>query len=108
MPLTTCPDCGAAISTSAEACVQCGCPVSGPIATRSSKTQLVEHTAKRYKAWMLLGGSLIILSIAIALVGVSQSDSETSVGWMAASILVFLVGGIGYISARLLAWWNHA
>ena len=29
MPLTTCPDCGRRVSTSAEACIQCGRPMRG-------------------------------------------------------------------------------
>ena len=30
MPLTTCPDCQASVSTRAPSCPHCGCPLGGP------------------------------------------------------------------------------
>ncbi len=104
MPLTKCPDCRREVSTRAEACPHCGCPLTiKPDVVGGRRVQTVEHTAKRYNLAILIGGVLSAVGIIMAL---PSCFYETGLVGTIGQWLV-VVGLPLYFGARILAWWHH-
>src|SRR5262245_27946129 len=96
MALTTCPDCKSQVSDRAPSCPKCGRPISAIT---------VEQTGKRWKAAELLFAMLTIGGCVTTIASTSGGDhSTTSMVIGAAS---FWIGLIGFVVARVGAWWQH-
>jgi len=63
-----------------------------------------QRTAKKYKGALLVFG----LALIVGLIGTCSSTrgAGASSSW-ALWVLLTVVGGVGFIVARFLAWWNH-
>lgn len=88
MALTSCRECGAKVSTQAEACPKCGAPQRGTVTT--------QQTAKRYKGAQLAGAAMLVIGLFAMFNG--------GLSW---GSLLTLLGLVVFIGARFLAWWNH-
>jgi hypothetical protein len=66
--------------------------------------QMIEQTAKHWKAQMLTGGIIMIVAFIVGMIAGQMRDGEPIV---IGSVAVFLVGFIWYAFARARAWWNH-
>ena len=86
--LLTCPDCGHAVSPRAVSCPQCGCQF---------KATTIERTSKSIKAFQIFF---------VGIAGVAF------LGWLAAPEeigirVILFIGLVGFLVARLMAWWKH-
>jgi uncharacterized membrane protein YvbJ len=107
MPLTTCPDCGSSASDRAEACPACGRPFrpGGPVRTRSNQTQLIEFTAKRYKAMLALGWLIFLTGLLILAASLTRSDAAHLVRTVG---LLATTAGFAWLAlTRIIIWWKH-
>lgn len=94
--LIECPACHAKVSPQARNCPHCG----GPI---SNKPIVTERTAKSLKAAMLLFGLLACVGAVIAVKGHGFGEKDT----MNAGLGILIIGLLGFILARIMAWWEH-
>jgi hypothetical protein len=70
---------------------------------KSERPQLVEATAKRFKAMQVAGIALICLGAATCgIFGAGNVETGTYVG-----NTLFWVGVALYAAGRFLAWWKH-
>lgn len=81
MPLTTCPDCGREISTSAPACPNCGRPngpvVAAPMPLRAAVVE--EHLWRGNPSWLLLLGKIILLAVVAIVLPILVHSMSTSI-----------------------------
>lgn len=105
MPLNKCPDCGHDVSTKAEACPHCGCPLTVTAdLVGGRRVQTIEQTAKRYKLTMLIGGASFVvgcLLITPAWLGSASTD------WTGLGYILAALGLPCYLHGRIAAWWHH-
>jgi hypothetical protein len=87
---------------------------SHPPTFRSPPTQLIEQTAKRWKAWQAVGGILLIVATLFLCIAIFLSiDPSNHPIWNIAKFCylfagVFgVVGLISYNIGRIGAWWYH-
>ena len=98
MALTTCPDCGHKLSTSATACPSCGAPMKRPVT--------IEATGKTWKFVQLIGAGMAIWGTVGCMMTDTTKPGDASAG-MALNILL-LIGGIAvFVFGRIGAWWFH-
>lgn len=79
-------------------CKHCGSMLDG-------KPVVIEQTAKKFKAWMVVGRALVI--VGIILIGVALvvgPDVQVLLNW---GLCALVVGGIVHTAARYQAWWHH-
>ena len=108
MALIACPECSRKVSTRAEVCPQCGCPLTvGPDVVAGRRVQTVEQTAKTFKAWRLAGNIIAVVGTLILLMGctVMRESGETAGVWLGVSIIG--IGVLTDVAARVVAWWHH-
>ena len=86
MGLIRCADCDHDVSDSAPACPQCGRPIAA---------QVIERTAKTWKAVQLFGGLAILFSLPLLL-----TDYRNAFIVMVPGLFALLLG-------RTAAWWHH-
>jgi hypothetical protein len=105
MALTTCPECRREISSRAEACPHCGCPLRGGAdIVDGRRVRTVERTAKRFKGLMVLGS----LALCVGIVGLlGNCEPESTAPMPLWPILVTVVGLLVVFYARFAAWWHH-
>jgi len=112
MPLTTCPDCGREVSTSAPACPHCGRPNAPAVAAPQTAAAPAEQTLWRGSpSWLLLLGKLIWLALAaIVLPAVVfwadrrflPDPQPMRIVWLVvAALIVWRVVGVGIALARI-------
>lgn len=103
MALIACSECGNEVSDKATSCPKCG----NPIATAGAGTgvQAIEQTAKRFKAWQLLGG-LMTAAGCVTQVAAFGSDPVRPEAALSGGLL-FLAGIAVFLGARAAAWWHH-
>lgn len=69
---------------------------------------LIEQTGKRWKAWMLVGGAMTVIGIAVALYGLfGNPASPPNVNGAWAGVAVAVAGLVLFFGANILAWWHH-
>lgn len=66
----------------------------------SRDVQKIESTGKGYKLFMVIG---ILLLIGGCGAGLTASNSPAG----GTCFVIATVGGVIWLSARVLAWWNH-
>lgn len=88
-------------------CPSCGFPFAkqGPVHTRNQQTQLIEFTAKRYKAMLALGWLVFLTGLALVALSLTRTDSARLprvIGlWTA-------IPGFAWLAAiRIVIWWKH-
>lgn len=96
-----CGECAARLSSPA---IDYETPARQPSARR--RVQTIEKTGKAWKLLMLL--SVLGMIAAVVMVAVAaQSKSTGPNAGVTIGILLFVAGFIGYIVARIGAWWYH-
>ena len=105
MSLIQCSECGNEVSSKAENCPRCGCPIrSKPDLVSGRRVQTVERTAKRYKGLIVL----FTLILCVAVVWIVASVSASPKGELAvAPIVIGILALGGFILTRVVAWWHH-
>lgn len=105
MALIHCAECNREISDRAVSCPGCGAPIaaqpSGPDSAEAVQT--IQATGKSWKGQQLLAFLLIAIGVFVA-VGWGAAGSGTGA---AAGSIMFIVGFIWFIGARVGAWWHH-
>jgi hypothetical protein len=113
MALIYCVECSAQVSDRAATCPRCGYPIGGrdvPFALPPQVDRLarqvapppqpavvtIEKTGKSWKAGMLVFSMLFFLGIVVAVGGSGEAGG---------GIAVF--GAVGYLAAKIGAWWHH-
>jgi hypothetical protein len=105
MALTTCPDCGGSVSTSAPSCPACGCPRGKPATLqRAGGTQTIEATGKFWKLCQLLASLGLIACVIWGMVAAQNPDPGAA---LALSILVGFLCLVLFLFGRIGAWWFH-
>jgi hypothetical protein len=113
MPLTTCPDCGREISTSAPACPNCGRPA-GPVVAPMQPlmtTSAEERLWQGNPSWLLLLGKIIWLAI-VAIVlpllvhflttSLLQDPAALKIAWIVvAAVVLWRAAGVLIAYARI-------
>jgi uncharacterized OB-fold protein len=107
MALTTCPDCGKSVSTSAVACPGCGAPVAIAAEARAAGTPLTttQLTSKKFKAQKLISVSMFLIGIIWLFGAISEEPVEDSAVMIPAWMV--LIGLVWYIIVRFRSWWHH-
>jgi len=99
--LIKCSECGRDVSDKTVACPSCGNRIAASNPAKglfhANPVVPIEATGKRYKAGMLLAGGIFVLGLALMV-----SEEARVFGG-----LVAIVGCIGYLVARVGAWWQH-
>lgn len=98
VPLSTCPDCGARVSLSADACPRCGCPFDTP-RTRP-RTQTIQQTGKVWKIQLLISSLIWSVLTVVGCAGFWSNEPDFRPSGL------FVVGFL-WFAARVLAWWFH-
>ena len=95
--LLKCAVCGGDVASTAAACPRCGAPPGGV------QPRVIEQTAKKWKAWQLLFGFLFVVGLPATMCG-RYSETEAC-GPIGGGLAV--VGLVGYLATRMMAWWHH-
>jgi len=99
MPLINCPDCNREVSDQAANCPQCARPLGGPASgTPRAPVQTVEQTGKKWKAVMLVAFVVAMLGVAIFFSSIRNRPLGEAVA---------IPGFVGFLVARIGAWWQH-
>lgn len=97
MALIKCQDCGGDVSTRATSCPHCGAPIHAETAHPAPRNPTtIERTGKPYKLATLIAVLLIVASI-FALIG--GADGSAAV--------MFCIGALLFVFARIGAWWAN-
>ena len=94
MALIKCPECGASVSDRAQSCPRCSCPLGNGIGMGA--TQTIEKTGKKWKGIILVFGAIIGLGV-LVMVGGNRQVGGGLLG----------IGLVGFLAARIGAWWQH-
>ena len=101
MALIKCPECSKQISDSAAACPSCAYPINQH-QTRQA-VQTIEQTSKKWKGLQVISGLILIIGLFMFFsVAGSSNPADTNIG-----AAVMFIGLVGYITARVGAWWHH-
>ena len=109
MAMIKCPECGKEISSRANACPNCGCPIgSGSGGAAGEKRQVevvekvpvVEATPKSCKVLKLVSGLMMFGGFGGCFVNIGNSDAMFYIWLMLAGLILYAVVG-------LYVWWNH-
>ena len=87
-----CSECHAHLPPQAEACSECGYPVTGSQPTRA---ETVQSTALEYKLMQLLGA--VVFGAGVIAFVVESPIAAT---------VALTIGGATYLSGLMGAWWN--
>lgn len=87
MALVTCPDCKSQVSSSAAACIKCGCPF--------NTVQTIEQTGKGIKLQIFLSILGLFLSIFLAI--------AIRVEFLCLGFICM----IWLLLAKIFQWWHH-
>lgn len=90
MGLINCPDCGKEVSERADACPECGGPMT------DEDVQTIEQTGKKWKIFQLVGALILTAGMVGCMAGEFDAGS-----------MGFLSGFIVIICVRMGAWWEH-
>jgi hypothetical protein len=85
--IVQCAECKKDVSSSATACPHCG---------YSAKAVTIEQTGKEYKGAILL----FMIGIAVGFFVIIGGAPETGA-------TIALISVVGYVFARIGAWWSH-
>ena len=102
MALINCPDCNFEVSSRANACPQCACPISDLVQrSRAPRVQTVEQTSKNLKGGYALS---IFIGLVFVVFAVGFYEIPPLCG-----LFVFLSIGSFVMSfiIKYLIWWNH-
>jgi hypothetical protein len=94
MSRIVCTECGTRVSANAEACQQCGYPVTTPL-HGDGEAEAMQTGLKEYRLIQLLGGAVLCGGILAAM---ADSPIAAAVS-IAIGIAIYLTGLLG-------AWWN--
>jgi ribosomal protein L40E len=95
MSRIVCTECGTRVSANAEACQQCGYPVTTPLHGDGEAKAMQQTGLKEYRLIQLLGGAVLCGGILAAM---ADSPIAAAVS-IAIGIAIYLTGLLG-------AWWN--
>lgn len=105
MALITCPDCGQQVSDQAAACPQCARPLGQSVASLGrGPVQTVEQTGKKWKLPMAIFGGMAALG---GILFAASYDKGELGGAGALGAVLLAIGLVGFIVARIGAWWQH-
>ncbi len=105
MALINCPDCGQPVSDQASACPKCARPLGQSVASLGrGPVQTVEQTGKKWKMAMAVSGGFIV--VGGVMFGASYKNGQSG-GVGAVGAVLLALGLVGYLIARLGAWWQH-
>lgn len=99
MSLKKCPECEKEVSSSAQNCPHCGCPLAGDGNTRIT----AEWTNKSIKKKKLIGIGIVILGFFVFAIGVAIDIT----GIVGMGFLISVFGFLYLIYVSFLKWWNH-
>lgn len=71
-----------------------------PHKNQQVKTQTIQQTSKPLKLMLACGVILILIGALAAIFGPTVNSSVVG-------LIAFVIGLVTYITARVLAWWNH-
>lgn len=72
-----------------------------------SKVQVIEQTAKLWKAVQLIGVFGILVGFTLALVGMTALPKTPGAGVAIAGGVLLAVGVLAWVTGRVAAWWFH-
>ena len=111
MALTKCPECKGDVSSLADKCIHCGCPLTTNTAvSQPASVQTIELTGKKYKKQMVVSVQLISLGVIILILAVILASRISSIIFdlsRAAGIGLALIGIVWLSRVRFLIWWHH-
>ena len=105
MALISCPECEHEVSTQAENCPKCGCPISSveEIEKAGVATTTTQLTSKKLKLKWLYSFGMIVVGFLVAVIGsASFGDGGTVLG-----LLIGLAGALRCIYIKIMIWWHH-
>lgn len=102
MALISCPECGREVSTRAEACPQCACPLR-PAEADLRGVRTVQQTGKGLKAAMVVWTLVTVAAIGGFMIGMIEDDGTIKLA--SAGVLVLAV--IALVVTRSAIWWHH-
>jgi hypothetical protein len=97
--LTTCPDCGTAVSRRAAACPKCAAPLSG--------ATTIEQTAKTWKAIQAAGALVMLLGTMLTMLAGWNWWMGGNNLWLIIGVAMTALGLTVYASGKIPAWWYH-
>lgn len=102
MALIKCSECGNDVSSNAATCPRCGNPIAQASEAKAVGTQITttQATAKKFKGQQLIATVLCIAGV-ITIIGGEAAGTKTI------GSLIFLLGIILFIVARVRSWWHH-
>ncbi len=103
MALIKCPECNCDVSDKAAACPRGAYPLAR-IPQGQRPVQVIEKTARRWKALRAMGWLLVVVGVLLLVAEWAGDDSRgVAVGWWiaAAGVACLWLGRAG-------AWWYHA
>ena len=105
MPMTTCQECKQPVSSRAESCPHCGCPLTAaPDVVSGRQVRTVERTAKRFKGHILVSTLLLLVGVFWIVGSCSTLGAEHISPW---AVLLVFVAAVWLFVAKLSAWWHH-
>lgn len=78
-----------------------------PVFTGQRAPTVIEKTSKEWKKWMLFFGLLFVMSIPTCMAGGAQDHHGDGQIFFMFGTLMFVVGGVGFVVAKVMAWWHH-
>jgi len=104
MSLIRCSECAKQVSSKAESCPQCGCPLrSKPDVVSGRKIVTIEKTSKQFKTDLIIGHLISWPSVGVVIWGASEGRTDLVGYGILGTLFGFLVLGL----TKLSIWWHH-
>lgn len=118
MALISCPDCHNSVSSKAEHCLHCGCPIAKQEYSSKPQVVTIEQTSKEHKRKQVIPGGLTLLGMLLfflsgwwdsnwVLVGEENHIKELNPIIALAAFICFVTGVVWNVINGAKAWWDH-
>ena len=119
MALINCPECGKPVSDRALSCPSCAYPT-GQVDSAEAEGKEREKwrgLQRIFAVYWILGVALLLLSIPLMSIGAFALSAMSPMAMLVAvpgqtvvygtAGVLFVVGGVGFLMARVGAWWHR-